>query len=243
MEVVCTYAALHDIHALEEALGADERTRATIDPACVNYVAGQNGSVVRIPANALTDADGSEILAVTGKDSPRVAAILQRGTLVSGATRFRWAAIEAGASEVEVLLAAFPDSDPARAFAADRCQSAVLTGRRPIEISREAGLRKPLLRRSTFWDALMQAAAAGPLHDCEYSYRRRADRYRLELTPPERARLHAAARSPTLPPPAPPLWPWALSRRSATSWPAGPGTPMRASSGAACYAPSSSAEP
>ncbi len=135
-----------------------------------------------------------EILAVTGKDSPRVAAILQRGTLVSGATRFRWAAIEAGASEVEVLLAAFPDSDPARAFAADRCLSAVLTGRRPIEISREAGLRKPLLRRSTFWDALMQAAAAGPLHYCEYSYRRRADRYRLELTPPERARLHAAAR-------------------------------------------------
>ena len=60
------------VRLCQAALGADERTRATIDPACVNYVAGQNGSVVRIPANALTDADGNAVkggipLSVDGK--------------------------------------------------------------------------------------------------------------------------------------------------------------------------------
>jgi hypothetical protein len=59
VEVSCTYTTLTGIDALEQALGGDERTRATIDPARVNYVAGQNGTVVRIPAGVLTDADGN----------------------------------------------------------------------------------------------------------------------------------------------------------------------------------------
>jgi hypothetical protein len=135
-----------------------------------------------------------EILAVTGKDRERVRGVLQRGTLVSGATRFRWASVDAEAGEVDALLATFPDPDPTRIFAAERCLTAVLDGRRPIEISREAGMRKPVLRRSSFWDALMQAAAAGPLRYCEYSYRRRADRYRVEFSAGGRERLRAAAR-------------------------------------------------
>lgn len=143
-----------------------------------------------IPVRELVE----EILAITGKDRDRVRGVLQRGTLVSGATRFRWAGVEADAGETDALLATFPDADPTRPFAAERCLAAILGGRRPIEVSRETGMRKPALRRSSFWDALMQAAAAGPPRYCEYSYRRRADRYRVEFPAAGRERLRAAAR-------------------------------------------------
>ena len=61
VELTCAYASLGDIGALEQALGGDERTMAQIDPARVNYVAGQRGTVVRIPANGLVGADGTTV--------------------------------------------------------------------------------------------------------------------------------------------------------------------------------------
>src|ERR1035441_8425425 len=68
------------------------------------------------------------LLGVTGKDEPRIREVLRRGTLVSGASRFRWTGWEADAEGVTELLAGFPDADPSRPFAAGRCVRAVLRG-------------------------------------------------------------------------------------------------------------------
>src|SRR5689334_11560157 len=88
------------------------------------------------------------MLGVTGKDEARVRELLLRGTLVSGASRFRWNGWEADVESVTELLRTFPDPDPARPFAAVRCVRAILRGgRQAIEIPRDAGMRKPLFRR------------------------------------------------------------------------------------------------
>ena len=97
------------------------------------------------------------MLGVTGKDEARIRELLLRGTLVSGASRFRWAGWDAELEDLRELLATFPDPDPSRRFAAANCTRATLRGgRQPIEISREAGTRKGLFQRQSFWDALMK---------------------------------------------------------------------------------------
>ena len=84
---------------------------------------------------------------------------------------------------LEALLATFPDSDPERPFSAERCVRAVLRGgRQSIDIPRQAALRKPLLRRQSFWDVLMEVVRGANCRYVEYSYRERADLYRVDLT-------------------------------------------------------------
>src|SRR5205809_6358593 len=60
------------------------------------------------------------MLGVTGKDEARVRELLLRGTLVSGASRFRWSGWEADPQSLTALLATFPDAEPMRPFAPDR---------------------------------------------------------------------------------------------------------------------------
>jgi hypothetical protein len=130
------------------------------------------------------------MLAVTGKDLDRVRELLLRGTLVSGASRFRWTGLETEPSAVGQLLGAFPDPDPARAFQAGQCVRAVLRGpTRQVDLPREAAMKKPLLRRTSFWDVLMQAIGGGDLSYGGYSYRERADWYRARLGEPDWGRL------------------------------------------------------
>jgi hypothetical protein len=64
-----------------------------------------------------------------------------------------------------------------------------------IEIERAVASRTSLCRRRSFWDALSStAAAAAELVGYQgYSYSRRADLYRLELSDEQRATLVAAA--------------------------------------------------
>lgn len=134
------------------------------------------------------------MLGVAGKDVERIREILLRGTLVSGASRFRWTGWAAELESVRGLLATFPDSDPRLPFAAERCVRAVLRGgRQAIEIPREAGARKPMFRREAFWDLLMEVAAASRPAYCAYSYRDRADRYLREFTRVETERIRAAS--------------------------------------------------
>src|SRR5690349_8200222 len=96
------------------------------------------------------------ILGIAGKDEPRIREILLRGTLVSGASRFRWIGWQVDEEDLREILAAFPDPDPSLPFSAGRCKRAILRGgRQAIEISREAGERKSLFQRSTFWRLLM----------------------------------------------------------------------------------------
>jgi len=134
------------------------------------------------------------LLGIAGKDESRIREILLRGTLVSGASRFRWAAWDADLESLRELLATFPDADPSRPFAAAGCIRAILRGgRHAIEIPREAAARKSLFQRKTFWDLLMEVVgASGPAYS-GYSYRERADRYLRQFTPAETERLRAAA--------------------------------------------------
>ena len=138
------------------------------------------------------------LLGVAGKDEPRIREILLRGTLVSGASRFRWAGWEADLESLRELLATCPDADPSRPFAAAGCFRAILRGgRHAIEIPREAAARRSLFQRQTFWNLLMQVVAgprghSGPAYS-GYSYRDRADRYLRRFTSAEIERLRAAA--------------------------------------------------
>src|SRR5579864_8719704 len=135
------------------------------------------------------------MLGVTGKDRARVRELLLRGTLVSGASRFRWAGWEADPAGIDQLLATFPDPEPSRPFAADRCVRAMLRGgRQAIEIPREAGRRKPFFRRATFWDLLLDVARAGDVRYQTYSYKDRADVYQRALDPAAADRLREGAR-------------------------------------------------
>ena len=56
------------------------------------------------------------MLGVTGKDEARIRELLLRGSLVSGASRFRWTGWDAGLENLRELLATFPDPDPSRPF-------------------------------------------------------------------------------------------------------------------------------
>jgi len=119
--------------------------------------------------------------------------LLLRGTLVSGASRFRWTGWDADLDALRELLATYPGDDPARPFASARCVRAVLRGgRQPIQIPREAGARKPLLRKASFWDVLMDLAAAGEMHYLHYSYKDRADCFRLDMPLAAAEKLRAA---------------------------------------------------
>ena len=122
------------------------------------------------------------MLGVVGKDAARIREILARGTLVSGASRFRWAAIEAHPDQVAALLGQFPDSDPTRAFDAARCVRVVLRGAsRAVELTREVAARRRFLRRRGDWDEWMALARQPALEYIGYSYGDHADRYRLKL--------------------------------------------------------------
>jgi hypothetical protein len=135
------------------------------------------------------------VLGITGKDEARIRDLLLRGTLVSGASRFRWAGWEAGEGDVRALLATFPDAEPGRAFAAAGCVRAILRGgRQAIDIPREAGARKGFFQRQSFWDTLMAVAGAGAADYLGYSYRDRADRYRRAFNRGETATLRSVAR-------------------------------------------------
>jgi hypothetical protein len=130
------------------------------------------------------------LLGVTGKDEARIRELLLRGTLVSGASRFRWVGWEAELDGIREVLTTFPDPDPARPFTAERCLRATLRGgRQAIEIPREAAERKGLFQRKTFWDLLMEVVGGGVPAYVGYSYRERADRYIRELTLAEATRV------------------------------------------------------
>ena len=123
------------------------------------------------------------MLDLAGKDAARVREMLLRGTLVSGASRYRWAGWQADLGELGELLASLPGPDPARPFLADRCVQvrmqgvALRTGVPPAALT-----RRRLLHRRSFWDVLMDEVAGGGLEYAGYSYKERADRFRLEVT-------------------------------------------------------------
>ena len=120
------------------------------------------------------------LLGAVGKDAARVGELLTRGTVVQGASRFRWDGIHADAAGIEAALATFPNAEPDRPFDAGRCFQARLRGPRGnIELPRDVADRRRLFARRSFWSALMDIAAAFPPGYAGYSYRDSADEYRL----------------------------------------------------------------
>ncbi len=107
------------------------------------------------------------MLAAVGKDPTRIQELLLRGSLVSGASRFRWPGWTAGIADIDELLGTFPDPDPGRAFTRDRCVRAVLSSSAArIDLPREAGLKRRLFARGSFWETLMRLAEAGAPVTC-----------------------------------------------------------------------------
>jgi hypothetical protein len=134
------------------------------------------------------------MLGITGKDESRIRELLKRGTLVSGASRFRWTGWEADLDGVREILATFPDADPSRPFAAAQCVRAVLRGgRQALEIPREVGARKGFFQRASFWQLLMEVAGGAAGSYAGYSYKDRADRYLRDLSVAEADRLRAGS--------------------------------------------------
>lgn len=131
-------------------------------------------------------------ICVAGMDESRVREILKRGSLVSGATRFRWTGWECGEAELAEALRRMPQPDPLREFVAAKCVRVMLTGRgSPLELRREAASQRRIFRRRSFWQSLMEEAGV-PAY-MTYHYRDRADHYRAALAPETVARLRRDA--------------------------------------------------
>ena len=112
-----------------------ETIRVKLSSEAADYVSITPVLVQELPLRELV----GHMLGVTGKDEARIRELLLRGTLVSGASRFRWTGWDADIDGIRHLLAGFPDPEPGRPFDAARCVRATLrTTRQPIEIPREA---------------------------------------------------------------------------------------------------------
>lgn len=122
------------------------------------------------------------ISAAAGAETSAVASMLERGVVVSGASRFRWEGFAAPHEELAALLATLPKDDPARAFDAGRCQRITFVSQaRRFDLSREMGMRKRLFRKA-FWETFLPSLPA-PVYVC-YLHGEKADLYKLTLTPP-----------------------------------------------------------
>lgn len=157
--------------------------------------AAETASITPVVVQEMALAELVELmLGLAGKDAARIHELLLRGTLVSGASRFRWPGWDAGRADIEELLARFPDPDPARPFDAGHCILVTLAGAgKQIPLPMEVAGRRRLLARRSFWDLLIEVAASEPPAYLDYSYKERADRYRRTLSREAAARLRSEA--------------------------------------------------
>ncbi len=124
------------------------------------------------------------MLDVTGRDAPRLQSLLLRGSLVVGATRYRWDAVRATAEQVQELLTGLPDDEPQRPFEPELCTEVLLEG--PgfrMRASSQALARRRLLRRRSFWDVLTETAEMAGARYAGFHHREQADRYVIDVGP------------------------------------------------------------
>ncbi|HXI39109.1 MAG TPA: hypothetical protein VNH83_03980 [Bryobacteraceae bacterium] len=172
-----------------------DKIRVKLSSEAAEYVSITPVVVQEMPVRDLVE----HMLGITGKDEIRVRDLLLRGTLVSGASRFRWTGLEAQPESIRTLLDSFPDADPSRSFDAMHCIRVVLRGpRQPVGIPREIGTTRGIwariVRRKTLWDLLMEILSAGKPRYGGYSYRDRADVYQLPLSGADIQRVREGAR-------------------------------------------------
>jgi hypothetical protein len=138
------------------------------------------------------------VLSVTGRDLPRVQQILRTGTIVFHFYRYWWQGFETDAAELSAVLAEFPSDDPSRKFLPDECTIVVLEsagkGRPGVNVDKKEADRKSLFASQSFWEYLLSLAE--PPQEMKYggySFARRADLYRVELTAEQSASLQRNA--------------------------------------------------
>lgn len=134
------------------------------------------------------------MLDFTGKDPLRVHELLLRGSLVIGASRYRWTGWDADLGELTEMLGVLPSPQPERLFDPDHCVRLILHGPAlRLEIAKRSLCERRFLRSRSFWDALMEIASERQLAYAGYSYRERADRYRLDISASLASRLASSA--------------------------------------------------
>jgi hypothetical protein len=126
------------------------------------------------------------VVSVTGKDPARVQQILRNGTVVYNGYRYSWAGITAEFDEIEALLRAFPDDDPARPFQPETATSVLFeigggTQRNIVEVLRSDASQKKLFGKNSPWEVLLQFARGSTARYEKYSHARKADLYRISL--------------------------------------------------------------
>ncbi|WP_321473545.1 hypothetical protein [uncultured Paludibaculum sp.] len=120
------------------------------------------------------------VASAAGPDPVRVREILKRGTLVSGASRFRWEGWLCEEADAEAAVALLPKPEPGRRLDPICCLKATLASSTSrVDISREAAMPRRFLRRRSYWQCLLEAS--GEARYLTYSYRDRADHYRVDL--------------------------------------------------------------
>jgi len=135
------------------------------------------------------------MLDLTGKSVTRIQELLRGGTLVVGASRYRWSGFKPPAADLQALLDGFPDPDPSRPFSASGCFQIFLEGPSlRVWLARETLARRRFGRSRSFWDELVELAEEIGLEYAGYNYRERADRYRLTIPAAYHERLAAGAR-------------------------------------------------
>lgn len=165
-----------------------ENVTVKLSSEAAEFVALTSVVVREIPFSELLE----HVVSATGPDAARVRDILKRGSLVSGATRFRWQGWEYELTGIEGAIAALPQPEPGRPFAAGRCQRVMLIALATrIEIGREAAEQRRLFKQRCFWQSLMEEAVSPDY--IAYLYKDHADHYRMHLTAQQRERIKAEA--------------------------------------------------
>lgn len=133
----------------------------------------------------------THIAAAAGTRLADVSSMLERGVVVSGASRFRWQGFAPDPSELTALLASLPADDPDRPFSAPLCRAITFISQsRRYSISREFASRSRLFRKP-FWASFLDALPA-PAY-VRYLHGESADLYALTIHPPIAASLRRLA--------------------------------------------------
>jgi hypothetical protein len=137
------------------------------------------------------------VVSVAGKDASRVQQIFRNGTVIYNGYRYWWEGISAASSDIEALLAPFPEDDPARPFDSDKVTAALLeigggTQLHVSEITRQAASEKKLFGKYSPWELFLRDAVATAPRYVKYSHARKADLFRISL-PHEKSRQLLAA--------------------------------------------------
>jgi hypothetical protein len=138
------------------------------------------------------------ILSVTGRDLPRVQQILRTGTIVYHFYRYWWQGFETDPAGLSAVLAEFPPDDPSRAFDFRACTAIVLESamktRPSIDVDKKDADHESLFASRSFWDCLLALAEVPQeIKYGGYSFARRADLYRVELSAEQAASLQRNA--------------------------------------------------